>query len=228
MASLKISKTVQIIILIILIIAAILIGLFLFGKEKEPQPAYRPSEKQTQTSSPANSEVPSSTEAPEEIPALSKERATEIVKAYISSSLFGLYFDFENSHTATFENPPSTEYQDFYRIDFFNTVDEGIEFTKQYLAEDIFKNSLERAKNAYFEVDGVLYIGSFGRGYPSYNTNTLEIKQNGKRASVYIDAVSDIGEYEETDVFTAEYIDGNWKMTSAPKFYSKKNNQQVY
>lgn len=226
MASLKISKTVQIIILIILIIAAILIGLFLFGKEKEPQPAYRPSEKQTQTSSPASSEVPSSTKAPEEIPVLSKERTEKLIKAFTSSIVFGLYIDLENSGPENLPIPPSSEYENFYRAG-FNSIDEGIEFTKQYLAEDVFKNSLEISKDAYFTVDGVLYAGVGSRGYPSYEPDTIVIKQNEKIASVYID-VFDFGEYIETDVFTAEYIDGNWKMTSAPKFDSKKNNQQVY
>lgn len=226
MASLKISKTVQIIILIILIIAAILIGLFLFGKEKEPQPAYRPSEKQTQTSSPASSEVPSSTEAPEEIPALSKERAAELADAYIYSSILGLYVEL-NSAPETVKSPDPSKYDNVYRVNTFNSIDEGIEFTKQYLAEDIFKAYLERNKDAYFTKDGVLYIGVMTRGYIGYHTDSIVIKQEGNSATVYIDAY-DLADYEQTDVFTAEYIDGNWKMTSAPKFYSKKNNQQVY
>lgn len=218
MALQKSSKTVQIIILIILIITAILIGVFLLSKDKQPS-SPKPTELPPQTSA-AIEEPPTVTDAPIVIPDLNKQRAAELVKAYTSSIVFGLYIDFENSGITEFRNPPSDRYENYYRAGFFNTVEDGIEFTKQYLAENIFMKTLENSRDAYFTVEGELYVGISSRGYPVYDTDSITIQQNGDTATVYID-VYDLGEYDETDVFTAKYTDGSWKMTSGPVIYSK-------
>lgn len=202
------SKKTAVIILAALIILVLVLGFWLLHKDNETSP---------QQNTPPVSEITT-----EEIEMMNERIGADIILAYSRTSLFGLYVDYTPGRYAYVENPDYAGY-DVYEAGFFNSVDEGIEFTKQYLSEDIIEPLYEMNKNSFFTENGKLLYAVSGRGVSVYDKDSIRTEQIVDNAKIWVDRYDSMNEYEGTYVIKASYVDGHWIMTSLPEFESFKS-----
>lgn len=161
----------------------------------------------------------------EKIEELSVKRAVEIRLAFSRTSVFGLFAEFEENYIPENMTDDMLMY-DFFKITNFNTLEEGLEYTKEFLTEEIISkcSNWQSQKENYFYDNENLVCKSAGRGVIAFDEEsvTVEPTDRADTAKVCYDEFDNCG-YVATNSFLAQYSDGKWRMSRRPVLSYRKS-----